>query len=186
MAYADTVGERQDNLRMPSEHSPDQPQLGLPDPAQLGPQLGMVVENDRKAMHLRIGQDGKLVAGIVLSAEQVEGLMAGLAQVRDRMLPAPAPKAEPVQSTPVEPAPVEPATLEQAPPEAVSSESTAIEFSDAVAQQIKGTHYDFGIDANTQQLIFSVRDQTLGWLSFRFGVRLLERMLKVARSAQKS
>ncbi len=59
------------------------------------------------------------------------------------------------------------------------------EFQPPSPQQIKGTNYDFGIDANTQQLIFSVRDQTLGWLSFRFGVRLLERMLKVARSAQK-
>jgi hypothetical protein len=163
---------------MPSQPSPDQPQLGLPDPAQLGPQLGMVVENDRKAMHLRIGQDGKLVAGIVLSAEQVEGLMAGLSQVRDRMLPAPEAKAEP--------APVEPAPVEQATPDPAPTESAPTEFSAAVAQQIKGTHYDFGIDANTQQLIFSVRDQTLGWLSFRFGVRLLERMLKVARSAQKS
>ena len=170
---------------MPSQPSPDQPQLGLPDPAQMGPQLGMVVENDRKSMHLRIGQDGKLVAGIVLNAEQVEGLLAGLVQVRDRMLPAPPAKTEPVQSAPVQPAPVEPATPEVALPAAASPEPAPTEFSAAVAQQIKGTHYDFGIDANTQQLVFSVRDQSLGWLSFRFGVRLLERMLKVARSAQK-
>src|ERR1700735_1814549 len=96
--------ERQECFQMPSQPSPDQPQLGLPDPAQLGPQLGMVVENDRKSMHLRIGQDGKLVAGIVLSAEQVEGLLAGLSQVRDRMLPAPVTKAEVVEPAPDEPA----------------------------------------------------------------------------------
>jgi hypothetical protein len=161
---------------MPSQPGPDQPELSLPNPGQLGPQLGMVVENDRKSMHLRIGQDGKLIAGIILSAEQVEALMNGLSQVRDRMLPAPPAKAEPV----------EPAPVEQATPEPTPAESAPIEFSAAVAQQIKGTHYDFGIDQNTQQLIFSIRDQTLGWLSFRFGVRLLERMLKVARSAQKS
>jgi len=157
---------------------PDQPQLGLPDPAQTGPQLAMVLENDRKTVHLRIGKDGKLMAGIVLGADQVEALINGLAQVRDRMLPEPPPKAAAVEAEPVQAAPVE----VPPPPETAAP----IEVSAAVAQQIKGTHYDFGIDENTHQLVFSVRDQSLGWLSFRFGVRLLERMLKVARSAQKS
>jgi hypothetical protein len=128
----------------------------------------MMLEPDRRSMHLRIGKDGKLMAGIVLSAEQVDGLMNGLAQVRDRMLPEPPAKPAPVQSTPAEPEPV------------------PTEFSAALAQEVKGTHYDFGIDANAHQLIFSVRDQTLGWLSFRFGARLLERMLKVARAAENS
>ena len=136
---------------MSNPPGPDQPQLSLPDPGQLGPQLGMVVDTDRKSMHLRIGQDGKLMAGIVLSADQVEGLMSGLAQVRDRMLPKPA-----AVSATVQPAPVEQAEAEPAPPE-----PAPIEFSAAVAQQIKGTHYDFGIDQNTQQLIFSVRDDSL-------------------------
>jgi hypothetical protein len=158
---------------MPNEPGPDQPQLDLPDSGQAGPQLAMVLENDRKSMHLRIGKDGKLLAGLVLSADQVDGLLSGLAQVRGRMLPELLFKPAPAQSAPVEPA-------EQAAPEPAPTE-----FSAAVAHQIKGTHYDFGIDENTQQLIFSVRDQGLGWLSFRFGVRLLERMLKVARSAQK-
>jgi len=163
---------------MTDQPGPDQPQLSLLDPDQLGPQLGMVLENDRKTMHLRIGQDGKLVAGIVLSAEQVEALMNGLAQVRDRMLPEPPPRPTQVQADPVQSAPVE-----LVPPEPAPAEPAPSEFSAAIAQQIKGTHYDFGIDENTRQLIFSVRDQSLGWLSFRFGVRLLERMLKVARSA---
>jgi hypothetical protein len=66
------------------------------------------------------------------------------------------------------------------------AEPAPTEYSAAVSQQIKGTHYDFDIDENTQQLVFSVRDQALGWLSFRFGIRLPERMLKVAKSAQKS
>jgi hypothetical protein len=155
---------------MPNEPGPDQPQLDLPDSGQAGPQLAMVLENDLKSMHLRIGKDGKLLAGLVLSADQVDGLLAGLAQVRERMLPEP----------PAKPAPAQPAAVEPAAPEPAPTE-----FSAAVAHPIKGTHYDFGIDENTQQLIFSVRDQGLGWLSFRFGVRLLERMLKVARSAQK-
>jgi len=175
---------------MPNQPGPSQPQLSLPDPSQLGPQLGLVVENDRKSMHLRIGQDGKMVAGIVLSADQVDGLLDALAQVRSRMLPEPQAQAapvaaEPVLSAPVEAPPPEP-PLQSAVPEPAPPEPAPTEFSAALAQQIKGTHYDFGIDQNTQQLIFSVRDQTLGWLSFRFGVRLLERMLKVARSAQKS
>lgn len=162
---------------MPNEPGPDQPQLDLPDAGQAGPQLAMVLENDRKSMHLRIGKDGKLLAGLVLSADQVDGLLSGLAQVRGHMLPELLFKPEQGQSAPVEQA-VPP--TEQAAPEPAPTE-----FSAAVAHQIKGTHYDFGIDENTHQLIFSVRDQGLGWLSFRFGVRLLERMLKVARSAQK-
>jgi hypothetical protein len=163
---------------MPNEPGPDQPQLDLPDSGLAGPQLAMVLETDRKSMHLRIGKDGKLLAGLVLSADQVDGLLSGLAQIRGRMLPELLFKPGPDQS-----AAVEQATL--APAEQAAPEPAPTEFSAAVAQQIKGTHYDFGIDENTQQLIFSVRDQGLGWLSFRFGVRLLERMLKVARSAQK-
>ncbi len=182
---------------MTSLPGPDQPQLGLPDSAQTGPQLAMVLENDRKSMHLRIGKDGKLMAGIVLSAEMVDSLTAGLTQIRDRMLPEPPPvpvEAEPAQATPVEappsvPVPPEPPRLaapELASPVPTPAEPAPTEYSAAASQQIKGTHYDFGIDENTQQLVFSVRDQSLGWLSFRFGVRLLERMLKVAKSAQKS
>jgi hypothetical protein len=153
---------------MSNPPGPNQPKLSLPEPGQSGPQLGMMMEPDRRSMHLRIGKDGKLMAGIVLSAEQVDGLMDGLARVRDRMLPEPTAKPAPAQ------------------PAAVAPEPVPTEFSAALAQEIKGTHYDFGIDANAQELIFSVRDPALGWLSFRFGARLLERMLKVARVAQKS
>jgi hypothetical protein len=165
-------------IAMPNEPGPDQPRLDLPDAGQAGPQLAMVLENDRKSMHLRIGKDGKLLAGLVLSADQVEGLMAGLAQVRERMLPELPPKPAPAGPTPVERAAPQPA-------EQVAPEPAPTEFSTDIAHPIKGTHYDFGIDENTRQLVFSVRDQGLGWLSFRFGVRLLERMLKVARTAQK-
>lgn len=47
---------------------------------------------------------------------------------------------------------------------------------------LKGAAYDFGVDDKTRELIFSLQDKSLGWLSVRFGVRLLERMLGVARS----
>ena len=50
-------------------------------------------------------------------------------------------------------------------------------------RNIKGTHFDFGIDGGSRELIFSLRDPGLGWLSLKFGTRLLERMLKIARSA---
>jgi hypothetical protein len=144
-------------------------------PEQSGPQLSLVLENDRKAMHVAIMRDGKVLSGVVLTAEQVDAAIVGIADVRSRMLPAP-----PVQLAPVETAPPEPVPPEPAPPEPAPTE-----FFPGQAHEIKGSHYDFGIDENTQQLIFSVRDQGLGWLSFHFGVRLLERMLKVARSAQK-
>ena len=63
-------------------------------------------------------------------------------------------------------------------------EPAPAEFSADIAREIKGTHYDFGI-SDSGQLIFSVRDEALGWLSFRFGARLLERMLRVVNSAKK-
>jgi len=134
-----------------------------------------MLEPDLKSLHLRIGRDGKLMAGIVLGAEHLEGLIGNLTQIRERMLPAPtakpaAPEPAPAQSSPAEPAPAEPAPTE---------------FSPDIAREIKGTHYDFGLSDNGQQLIFSVRDESLGWLSFRFGVRLLERMLRVVNSAKK-
>jgi hypothetical protein len=161
---------------MTDQPGANQPQLNLPDPGQTGPQLALMLEPDLKSMHLRIGRDGKLMAGIVLSADHLEGLIGNLTQIRERMLPAP-----PARTTPPEPvaaptAPVEPLRTEPAP----------TEFSPDVAREIKGTHYDFGISDNGQQLIFSVRDEGLGWLSFRFGTRLLERMLKVVRSASSS
>jgi len=154
----------------------NQPQLNLPDPGQ-GPQLALMLEPDLKSMHLRIGKDGKLMAGIVLSAEHLEGLIGNLTQIRARMLPPPpAPLAAPepvstsTQSAPAQPEPAEPAPTE---------------FSSDIAREIKGTHYDFGLGDKGQQLIFSVRDESLGWLSFRFGARLLERMLRVVNSAKK-
>jgi len=160
---------------MPDQPGFPQPQLNLPDPGQTGPQLALMLEPDMKSMHLRIGQDGKLLAGIVLNTENLDGLVASLAQVRERMLPAP-----PVQAVPAQPAPVQ---AEPSPPE---PRPAPTEFSPDIAREIKGTHYDFGVSDNGQQLIFSVRDESLGWLSFRFGARLLERMLKVVNSAKKA
>jgi hypothetical protein len=51
-------------------------------------------------------------------------------------------------------------------------------------REIKGAAYDFGVDNKTRELIFSLQDKTLGWLSFRFGSQLLERMLRVVNSAK--
>jgi hypothetical protein len=121
-----------------------------PGPDLFGPQLNLILENDRKQVHLAITGDGKLHAGIVMTAEQLDHTMAGLAQIRSRMLP----------EVPTELAP-------------------------GLAREIKGTHYDFGIDQAAQELIFSLRDPVLGWLSLRFGAKLLERMLKIARSTGK-
>jgi hypothetical protein len=51
---------------------------------------------------------------------------------------------------------------------------------------ITGTHYDFAVDESSGELVFSLRDAGLGWLSLQFGARLLERMLRIARTAQES
>ena len=165
---------------MPEQPGSSPPQLNQPDPSQIGPQLGLVLEPDLKSMHLRIGQDGKLIAGIVLGADHLDGLIQNLEQIRERMLPAP-----------VKAALEEPALAQQAPPlpaasEPASPEPVPTEFHPDIAREIKGTHYDFGLSDNGQQLIFSVRDEALGWLSFRFGARLLERMLRVVNSAKTS
>jgi hypothetical protein len=150
---------------MTDQPGANQPQLNLSEPGQAGPQLALMLEPDLKSMHLRIGRDGKLMAGIVLGADHLDGLIGNLTQIRERMLPTP--PARPVVPEP--PAPPEPAPAE---------------FSADIAREIKGTHYDFGI-SDSGQLIFSVRDEALGWLSFRFGARLLERMLRVVNSAKK-
>jgi len=166
---------------MPDQPGSPQPQLNLPDPGQTGPQLALMLEPDMKSMHLRIGQDGKLLAGIVLGVDHLDGLIQNLEQIRGRMLPAP-----PVAAASEEPAPAQQAPAQPAAPEAATPEPAPTEFSPDVAREIKGTHYDFGLSDTGQQLIFSVRDEGLGWLSFRFGARLLERMLRVVDSAKTS
>ena len=117
--------------------------------AHAGAQLSLILDPDRQSMHFTISRDGKLLAGLVMNAEQLDNTMIGLGDVRSRMLPE------------------VPTTLVP-----------------GTARDIKGTHYDFGVDERTGQLIFSVREPILGWLSFRFGAKLLERMLKIARSPQ--
>ena len=53
-------------------------------------------------------------------------------------------------------------------------------------QEIKGTHFNFEVDPASGDLVFALRDPGRGWLSLRFGARLLERMLKIARTAAAS
>ena len=165
---------------MTDQPGTNEPQFNPPDPDQAGAQLVLMLEPDLKALHLRIGQDGKLMAGIVLSSDHLDGLIGNLTQIRRQMLPAPSAKPAPTEPAPVQTAPIEPAEPEPAP-----AEPAPTEVSPGIAHEIKGTHYDFGISDKGQQLIFSVRDESLGWLSFRFGTRLLERMLKVVNSAKK-
>jgi hypothetical protein len=98
-------------------------------------------------MHLTINGDGKLLAGIVLTADQLDRTIAALTALRGNMVPEFPTKLEGTE-----------------------------------ARAIKGTHFDFGIDETSKELIFSLRDKDLGWLSQRFGVHLLERMLGIARS----
>ena len=117
---------------------------------QSAAQIGLILDPNLADMHLTIKKGEKVMAGIVLSADQLDDTIAGLIQVRNRMVPAFPSKLE--NGTPV--------------------------------RDIKGLHYDFQLDAEKQELIFSVEDKTLSWLSFRFGVRLLERMLTVVNAAK--
>ncbi len=113
------------------------------------PQLNLLLANDRQTMHLTINGDGKLLAGIVLTADQLDRTIAALTALRGNMVPEFPTKLEGVKP-----------------------------------RMIKGTHFDFGIDETSKELIFSLRDKDLGWLSQRFGARLLERMLGIARSIE--
>ncbi len=113
------------------------------------PQLNLLLANDRQTMHLTINGDGKLLAGIVLTADQLDRTIVALTALRGNMVPEFPTKLEGTE-----------------------------------ARAIKGTHFDFGIDETSKELIFSLRDRDLGWLSQRFGARLLERMLGIARSLE--
>jgi hypothetical protein len=160
---------------------------------QSSPRLSLVLDPELKSMHLRINDGNRLLAGMVLSTDQLDDAMAALEKIRGRMQPprpveAALPEPEPPEMEPPAPEMPEPAPIPEPEPPvpAPIPEPAPKEFSAAVARTIKGTHYDFGMDEVSRELIFSLRDETLGWLSLRFGARLLERMLKVARAAQKS
>lgn len=113
------------------------------------PELAMLLEENRREMHITINDAGRLKAGMVLTAPQLDGVIAALCKIRGQMLP----------EIPVDYSP------------------------DLEVHQIKGTHFNFDVDTASGELVFALRDPARGWLSQRFGARLLERMLKIARSA---
>ena len=115
---------------------------------ELGPQIKMTAAADGKSMDLIIADKGELRAGIMLTAEQLDQIIAALIELRADLKPE------------------VPTTFPEAKP----------------PEPIKGAGYNFAIDAETGQLIFSVRDKGRGWLSFRFDGKLLERMLGLVRS----
>jgi len=49
---------------------------------------------------------------------------------------------------------------------------------------LRGTHFHFAVDGPSGELVLSLRDPGLGWLSLRFDAKLLERMLGIARAAK--
>jgi hypothetical protein len=51
------------------------------------PQLNLLLDDDKQTMHLTINGDGKLLAGIVLTAEQLDQTIAGLLSIRGDMVP---------------------------------------------------------------------------------------------------
>jgi hypothetical protein len=113
------------------------------------PELALLLEENRQQMHITISDNGRLKAGMVLTADQLEGTIAALVRIRSQMLP----------------------------------EVPAKYALDLPVHEVKGTHFNFDIDPASGELVFALRDPGLGWLSQRFGARLLERMLKIARSA---
>jgi hypothetical protein len=120
-------------------------------PDQSGPQLKLILDDHKKSMKFAISNDGVLRSGIVLSAAQLDQLMAGMAQIRAQMEP-----------------------------------EIPIKFpEDAPTHGAIGTHYHFGTDNYSGELVMSLRNPGLGWLSFRLNVSLLERMLRVAQATAK-
>jgi hypothetical protein len=113
------------------------------------PELALLLEKNLQEMHLTINDNGRLKAGMVLTADQLDGTIAALCQIRSQMLP-----------------------------EIPADYSPGLEV-----HEIKGTHFNFDVDGATAELVFSLRDPGRGWLSQRFGARLLERMLKIASTA---
>ncbi len=115
---------------------------------QSGPQLKLILDDDKKTMKFAISNDGVLRSGIVLSAAQLDQLIAGMAQLRAQMEP-----------------------------------EVPIKFpEESPTHGAVGTHYHFGTDNYSGELILSLRNPGLGWMSFRLNVTLLERMLGVART----
>ncbi len=56
---------------------------------------------------------------------------------------------------------------------------------DAPTHGAQGTHYHYATDPFSGELILSLRNPGLGWLSFRLNATLLERMLDATRAAVK-
>ena len=51
------------------------------------PELALLLEENRREMHITINDNGKLRAGIVLTADQLDGTIAALCDIRSKMLP---------------------------------------------------------------------------------------------------
>ena len=113
------------------------------------PELALLLEENRQQMHITINDNGRLKAGMVLTADQLDGTIAALCKIRSQMLP----------------------------------EIPANYAPDLPVHEVKGTHFNFDVDTASGELVFALRDPGLGWLSQRFGARLLERRLTIARSA---
>ncbi len=113
------------------------------------PELALLLEENRRQMHITINDDGRLKTGMVLTADQLDGTIAALCRIRSQMLPE-----IPVNYSP-----------------------------DLPVHEVKGTHFNFDVNVESGELVFTLRDASLGWLSQRFSARLLERMLKIAQSA---
>ncbi|MDB5395068.1 MAG: hypothetical protein JWM91_2574 [Rhodospirillales bacterium] len=117
------------------------------------PQLNPLLADDKNTTHVTIKGDGKLLAGIMLTAEQLDQTIVGLLADHSRRY------------------------------------VSAIPDQDQASRQKSGPPYQgrpfrFGVDECSRELIFSLRDPSLGLLSQRFGGPLLERMLKLARSLE--
>jgi hypothetical protein len=117
-----------------------------------GPELRLLVEDNRQEMHIQIVNAGQLKAGMVMTAGQLESTIAALCQIRAQMQP-----------------------------EVPGNYADA-----ATVEAIEGTHFNFEVDQVSSELVFALRDPGRGWLSVRFGARLLERMLKITRSVAAS
>jgi hypothetical protein len=136
-----------------------------------GPQIKLILGDDRKSLKVAILNEGVIRSGIELSTVQLDNLMTGLGQLRLHMEPAPR-VMEPAPPE-IEPGPA----MEPWPPVKIRHDSPP--------QNAPNAEFHFGTDKNSGELVLSLRSPDSDWLSLRLTIRQLERMLGVARKTSK-
>jgi hypothetical protein len=116
-----------------------------------GPSLNVRIDEGGRTMQFGIIKDGQLAAGIQVTAEELDRIIGGLAQIRSQMSP-----------------PV-PETL----------------FPERTTNYAEATHYDVILNpAAPDEVILSLRNPGLGWLSFGIPLGRIEEIAHQGREVR--